>query len=380
MDYRDTPEEAEYRARLRAWLAEVVPSVTGGGTQRASIYRAADSRLWHRALYEAGYIGQSWPAEQGGGGLGPVYDYILNDECGAAGAPSLPSNVNYLGRSIASFGTPEQRERFLVPTMSGEIRWCQGFSEPSGGSDLAALRTVAELRGDHYVANGQKLWTSGAHLADWCFLLARTDPKAPKHKGISALLVKMDTPGIEPRAVETSDGGAHTSECFFDDVVIPADQVLGDPGDGWRIAMSALAYERGPADNGVLSVARREVDEIQAAAVERGRTDDPDVRRGIADAHVASEVLRLSALRQLTLRALDLPPGAENQVNKILWSRCLQRIGHVGLELADTDAFLHEADDSVGRYFESRHSSVYGGTVQIQRNLLARRGMHLPTD
>src|SRR5688500_5022418 len=199
MDYRDTPEEAEYRTRLRQWLAEVVPTVTDGDTGRASMYKAGASRKWMRSLYEAGYIGQTWPAEIGGGGLGPVYDSILNDECGAAGAPNLPSGINYLGRSIATFGTAEQREEFLAPTLSGEIRWCQGFREPSGGSDLAALRTAAELRGDHYVVNGQKLWTSGAHEADWCFLLARTDPAAPKHKGISALLVKMDTPGVEPR-------------------------------------------------------------------------------------------------------------------------------------------------------------------------------------
>lgn len=379
MDFHDSPEERAYRSTLRGWLAEVVPSLSSahlGG--RASLPSLGRPREWQRMLYDAGYIGQTWPVEIGGRGLSPVFDYILNEECAAAGAPAPPASLNYLGRSIAAFGSPPQRERFLTPTMSGEIRWCQGFSEPSGGSDLAGLRTAARREGEEYVVDGEKLWTSGAQVADWCFLLVRTDPAAPRHKGISVLLVDMATPGITPHGVRTADGAVHTSGCFFDGVRVPAGNMLGAPGDGWRIAMSALSYERGPADVGVLSVMMRQVAEIEHEAAELGLLSDPRIRSAAADAYVHSQVLRLSALRQLSLRALDRPAEGEGPIAKILWSTAEQRIAQVGLEVAGADAVTGSAPAARDRYLESRQASVYGGTVQIQRNLLAQRTMGLP--
>jgi alkylation response protein AidB-like acyl-CoA dehydrogenase len=377
MDFGDDAAEAEYRRRLREWLRQVLPGL-GLNHQRASLYKSSDTRAWQRLLYDAGYIGQSWPTEIGGRGLGPTYDFILNEECGYAGAPALPSNVNYLGRSIAIYGSDPQREMFLQPTMSGDIQWCQGFSEPSGGSDLANLRTSAVRDGNRYLVNGQKLWTSGAHEADWCFLLARTETGKPRHRSISALLVNMRTPGISPRPVHTTDGSKHTSECFFDDVEVPAENVLGRPGQGWEIAMSALSYERGPADTGILAVVRRQVDELTAEAVAQGTSDDPSVQRALADAYVQSEVLRLSALRQLSMRAVDMLVGPEAQVAKLLWSATVQRIAHIGLEVAGASSLTASGENTISRYFESRHASVFGGTAQIQRNLLAQRGLGLP--
>ena len=378
MDFGDDPAGAAYRQRLRDWLEQVLPQLGDRSQKRASLYRSAATRKWQRLLYDAGYIGQTWPVEIGGRGLGPTFDFILNEECALARAPSLPTNVNYLGRSIATFGSAAQRDKFLQQTMSGDIHWCQGFSEPSGGSDLAGLRTRAVRGGDRYVVNGQKLWTSGAREADWCFLLARTETGKPRHQSISVLLVDMSSPGIEPQGVRTTDGTEHTGACFFDDVDVPAENLLGRPGQGWEIAMSALSFERGPADTGVLALVRRQVDELTAEAVAAGTTEEPWVQRALADAYVQSEVLRLSALRQLSLRAAGIPAGPEAQVAKLLWSATVQRIGHIGLEIAGGSALTTAGDDAIGRYFESRHASVFGGTAQIQRNLLAQRGLGLP--
>src|SRR5580698_9147873 len=241
MDFRDTPEEAEYRAQTRAWLQEHCPVPF----PRTGL------------LTDSGYTLQSWPKEWGGRGMRPIYDAIFNDEAAAVGAPGL--GVAHLERVVMMAGTPEQREKFVMPTMRGDLQWCQGFSEPSGGSDLAALKTRAVLDGDHYVVNGAKLWTSGAPTADWCFLLARTEPDAPKHRGITILLVDMKTPGVRPGGVKTTDAGTHTAEVGFDDVIVPVQNRIGDPGAGWQLAMGALAYERGPGDVGVLPGYRSEL-------------------------------------------------------------------------------------------------------------------------
>ena len=205
MDYRDTPEEAKFRQELREWFKHNIPA--GWRDIKDNEGQRALYKNWHKALYEDGYIGLNWPKEYGGQGLSPTYDAILNDEAGRADSPRLPATVNYLGRAIFTYGTEEQKKRFLPTLLSGEIQWCQGFSEPGAGSDLASLRTRAELDGDHYVVNGQKMWTSAAMQSDWCLLLARTDSSVPKHKGISCLLTPLDAPGItvKPIVLSSSD-------------------------------------------------------------------------------------------------------------------------------------------------------------------------------
>jgi alkylation response protein AidB-like acyl-CoA dehydrogenase len=376
MDYRDTPHEAQFRARLRDWLAGNIPA--GWPEIRDDAGRRALRKRWHRQLYQAGYVGMSWPTEYGGQGLTPVYDAILNEEAAAAKAPPLPNNVGFLGRAMWTHGTEAQKKRFLPTLLTGEYAWCQGFSEPEAGSDLASLRTRAVRDGDHYVVNGQKMWTSGAHAADWCFLLVRTDPAAPKHKGISCLLTSMAVPGLTPRPIVLASGDPETSEVFFADVRIPADQMLGAPGDGWRIAMTTLAYERGPGDVGVIARYRRVLSELEEVARNRGLLADPGVRQELARAYVRGEALRLNVVEQLSARAAGHVTGPEGSVAKMLWTEAEQSLAHLALDLLGERALLGAEPEWLARYFTTRPISVFGGTAQIQKNILAQRVLALP--
>ena len=376
MDYRDTPEEAEFRLRLRGWLAQHIPA--GWQDIHDDAGKRALDKQWHRELYLAGYVGMSWPREYGGQGLNPIYDAILNEESAQADAPPLPGNVNFLGRAMWTHGTEEQKKRFLPTLLTGEYAWCQGFSEPEAGSDIGSLRTRAVLDGDHYVVNGQKMWTSGAHAADWCFLLVRTDPGVPKHKGISCLLTPMDVAGIVPRPIVLASGNPETSEVFFEDVRIPADQLLGAPGDGWRIAMTTLAYERGPGDVGVIASYRRTLSELEELARDRGLLRDPQVRNELAMAYVRGEALRLNVVEQLSARVAGHTTGAEGSVAKMLWIDAEQSLNHLAMELLGEQALLGAEPEWLARYLSSRPVSVYGGTAQIQKNILAQRILSMP--
>jgi alkylation response protein AidB-like acyl-CoA dehydrogenase len=376
MDYRDAPDEVAYRAHLREWLADHIPAgwakITDGA--EAALMR----RRWHTTLYEGGYIGQTWPVEWGGGGLNPNYDAILNHEIGLAGGPGLPANVNFLGRVISLFADESQKARFLPDVFTGKVQWCQGFSEPGAGSDLAALRTRAVRHGDAWRINGQKMWTSWGQYADWCVLLARTDATVVKHKGISVFLVDMRSPGISVRPIVLADGDPETTEVFWDDVVVPDDQMLGAPGDGWSIAMTTVSYERGPADIGILATHQRAYEEVVQLAVDRGKADDPEMRKKLAKAYVRGEVLRLNSVQQLSLRVSGRPPGAEGSVAKLLWSEAEQELAHLALDILGPDAVIGGDDEWLRRYFRSRPVSVYGGSSQIQRNLLAWRILGMP--
>lgn len=370
MDYRDTPEEASFRAELRRWLSEHIPvgwDKIDDPDQAAQVRRA-----WHRTLYDAGYVGMSWPVEYGGRGLSPVYDAILNEEAGNLNSPHLPSMVGYLGRAIYTYGSEEQKRRFLPTLLSGEVQWCQGFSEPEAGSDLASLRTRADLVGGGYVVNGQKMWTSGGQYADWCLLLARTDPEAPKHKGISCFLVSMTSPGVTVRPIVIASGEAETCEVFWDGVHIPVDQRLGDPGAGWRIAMTTVSYERGPADIGFIASYRRTLRRVEQLAAERGLTGRPEVRKELARAYVRGEVLRLNCVEQLSMRVSGRPPGPEGSVAKLLWADAEQSLQHVAMDILGADELIGVEDEWLSSYFTSRPVSVYGGSAQIQKNIIAR--------
>jgi alkylation response protein AidB-like acyl-CoA dehydrogenase len=352
--------------------------LTGGPLEE--IDESAETRQrrkdWRRLLYDSGYTLQSWPKEWGGRGMRPIYDAIFNDEAAAVGAPGL--GVAHLERVVMMAGTPEQREKFVVPTMRGDLQWCQGFSEPSGGSDLAALKTRAVLDGDHYVVNGAKLWTSGADHADWCFLLARSEPDAPKHRGITILLVDMKTPGVRPGGVKTTDAGTHTAEVGFDDVIVPVQNRIGDPGAGWQLAMGALAYERGPGDVGVLPGYRSELLMLEDIAAERGLAGDPVIRERLAWAYVMGEVLHYDVVKQMSLRESDRPPGMEGSVTKLLWPIAVQEIEHVALDVVGPDAVTGRREGWWSSYFRSRPASVYGGTEQIQRNIVSQRLLGMP--
>ncbi|PTR23789.1 acyl-CoA dehydrogenase family protein [Pseudomonas sp. GV085] len=370
MDYRDTPEEAKFRLELREWFKHNTPANWREITDPQGL--RALSKSWHKALYASGYIGLNWPKEYGGQGLSATFDAILNDEAGRADSPRLPAMVNYLGRAIFTYGTEEQKQHFLPTLLSGEVQWCQGFSEPGAGSDLASLRTRAEQDGDHYVVNGQKMWTSGALQADWCLLLARTDSNAAKHKGISCLLTPLDAPGITVKPIVLHSGEPETAEVFFDDVRIPASQRIGAPGDGWRIAMTTVSYERGASDTGSISALRRQLREIEQIAAERGLLADTSTRHKLARAHVDIEALSLNVAQQLSLRLAGRDPGPEGSVGKLLWSKAAQYTLHVALDVLGADALTGNAPRWLAEYFTSRPVSVYGGSSQIQKNILAR--------
>jgi alkylation response protein AidB-like acyl-CoA dehydrogenase len=371
MDFRDSSQETEYRAQLRGWLRDYRAGVPGG---------TPGMRDWHRALHEAGYIGQSWSLEEGGRGLPSTYDVILAEEVAREDLPPVPAMPAYLGRTMFRFGTPEQRSQFLEPTLSGDIQWCQGFSEPGAGSDLAAMRTRAVLDGDEWVINGQKLWTSMAMDADWCFLLARSesDADAPRHKGISVFLIDMKTPGVTVRPVKTTDGDAHTCETFWDNVRVPAGSILGERGQGWKIAMWALQFERGPAHLGIPPQLFASLRDLEAIAAERGLDRSADVRRALAQTYVDVRVLDLNAMRQASYPE-DHPGGADGPVAKLLWAIGAQSVGHAWLDVLGAEALTGSAGERpVSEYFHSRPASVYGGSAQIQRNQLAQRFLGMP--
>ena len=376
MDYRDNQQEAAFRAKVRAWLADNAPKNWRlQASDDAAMGRL--TRTWHRKLYEGGFIGLSWPTEYGGQNLGPTYEAILNDEMGRADTPRI-SFHNYLGRAIFGFGSQDQKTRFLPTMLNGEVQWCQGFSEPNAGSDLASLRTFAELKGDTYVVNGQKMWTSGALHADWCLLLVRTDRDVPKHKGITCLLTSIKAPGITVRPIRISDGAPETCEVFLDDVKIPADQRVGESGAGWRIAMTVLSFERGPADIGMIATYESALRSIEALAKKRGIAADPEIRKAIARAYVHGEALRLNAVEQLSQRAAGRMPGPEGSVARLLLTEAQQYIQHLELDIAGADAFNGNATDIFDSYIRSRTISIFGGTSEIQKNILATQVLGMP--
>jgi alkylation response protein AidB-like acyl-CoA dehydrogenase len=375
MDYRDTPEEADFRARLRAWLADHVPAEWRQIEDHAEHDRMY--RAWHRSLYSAGYMGMSWPKEYGGQDLSPVYEAILNDECGNADAPHVPS-VGYMGRAIFTYGSDDQKRKFLPPLLNGEARWCQGFSEPEAGSDLASLRTRADRVGDHYVVNGQKMWSSGGIYSDWCMLLVRTNHEVRPHQGITCLLARMDASGVEARPIVLANGSPETAEVFWDAVEVPVEDRLGEEGDGWRIAMTTVSYERGPGDVGTVAAFRRSLRQVERLAAEKGVIGDPEVRRALARAYVFGEAQRLNVAEQLSKRVSGHLPGPDASVSKQLWTQAEQYLQHLAMDLAGAGALTGDAPERLADYFMSRPTSVYGGTAQIQRNLLAQRVLGLP--
>ncbi len=372
MDFRDDPVEAQFREEFRAWLAANLPTDPAplGGADRAHFWQA-----WHRALYEGGWMGLSWPVEYGGRGLPATYEAIFNDEIGAAGAPPAP-HVGFLGRALLHYGSDAQRRRFLPALLSGEEGWCQGFSEPDAGSDLGSLSTRADPQGDHYVVNGQKTWTSDAAWADWCLLLARTDSAAPKHGGISTLIVDMHQPGVEVRPIIQANGDCEFNEVFFTEVIVAGDQIVGKLGQGWNIAMTTVGYERGPADVGFSSCYTRMIGELETIA--RQRDIDAVQRLDLACAFVRVTALRGHVLRDLSARADGALPGPEGSITKLLATQVEQLLHHLNMDLVAPAPLVGDRPDVLADYLYSRAASIYGGTSEIQRTLVAEHLLHLP--
>jgi len=374
MDFDDSPDEATFRSRLREWVAANNPGLPASSTSDA--YWAGQA-AWHRALFDHGFFGLSWPVGIGGHGLPSVYEVIVDEELAAAGAPPRPS-LGYLVQGLLVHADDDVQRRFLPGLVSGRDRWCQGFSEPDAGSDLASLRTRAEREGDEYVITGHKVWTSYSDDADWCLVLARTDPDVPKHKGLSAFAMSMGQPGVTRRPLRMINGiTKEFGEVIFDGARVPAADMIGAPGDGWALAMTVVSHEREPGELGYVARYTKLVNQLTDTVGRAPERYGPEPRRDLAWAIVEAEMLRLHVCRRLSERLDGIAHGPDGSVDKLLMTEVEQAVGHAALTVGG--AGHGETDDTwLKVYLYSRAQSVMGGTSQIQRNLVARRILGLP--
>jgi alkylation response protein AidB-like acyl-CoA dehydrogenase len=378
-------DDQEFRREIREWLAaNVTDDLRGaGGVGREN--EAFEQRLeFARRLAAAGWSTLAWPVEHGGRGASLERQVIFHEEYAKSGAPGRVDHigVTMVGPTLMELGTPRQRERFLPGIASATELWCQGYSEPGAGSDLAAVATRARLDGDHWVITGQKVWTSLAHVADWCFVLARTAPVpagGSRHTGLSYLLVPMRRPGVTVRPIRQLTGDSEFNEVFFDDARTERDLVVGEPGQGWRVAMATLGFERGAATVGQQVGFQRDLDDLVALARRTGATADPAVRERLTRAWID-----LTVLRAHTLRVLAAPPAAGTAtVIKLLWSRWRQGLGELAMTvLGPAGVASAPGDEEVDRwrrlFLFSRADTIYGGSNEIQRGILAERVLGLP--
>ncbi|MFF6774106.1 acyl-CoA dehydrogenase family protein [Streptomyces sp. NPDC012637] len=374
MELAYTEEEEEFRGRLREWLAAELPTLPAKPDPLDWPGRRAYDCGWQRRLYDAGYGHVHWDAS-------PTQRLIFLEETERAGAPYVGANfvgLLHAGPTIAAEGTPEQRGRWLEPVLRGDEVWCQGFSEPEAGSDLASLRTRAVRDGDAYVVTGQKIWTSHAEAADWCELLVRTDPEAPKHRGITWLAMPMDAPGITVRPLRTLAGSTEFAEVFLDEVRVPVANRVGEENDGWRVTMVTLSFERGTAFVGEVVACRRVLGELARTARKNGRWDDPVLRRRLGRLGAEFQALwRLTQWNVSEAQATGGVPGVGGSVFKLRYS-------HARQELYDTAAAVLGPDAlDLGREWNpdrlsSLSYTIAAGTSQIQRNIVAERILGLP--
>ncbi len=382
MDLRFSPEDEEFRAEVRDWLAthllgEYAELGDAGGPGREHEGFEV-RRAWERLLGEHGWIGLGWPAPYGRGAT-LMQQVIFAEEYAHAGAPH---RVNHMGENlfaptIITCGSEAQKERFLPKVRSGDELWCQGYSEPNAGSDLANVATRAVRDGDEWVVTGQKVWTSLAHLADWCFVVARTDPGSSRHAGLSYLLVPMKQDGIEIRPIVQITGTSEFNEVFFDGARTSAENVVGEPGEGWKVAMATLGFERGVATLAQQIGFARELDRVIKVARHTGAIDDPIIADRITQSWIELKVMRYTALRMLS----EETPGAEASISKLLWAPWHQRLGELAMAVrgeAAVDLADGGLDELQRLYLFTRSDTIYGGSNEIQRDIIARRMLGLP--
>ena len=392
MNFDFSEAEEAFRKEVRAWLEANLPDDLRGtafALSRGNPELFARLRTWQRTMYDAGYVGIHWPPEFGGRGASLVEQIILFQEMARAESPQLVNRgaVAQLGPTLMKYGTAAQQQRHLRKILTAEETWCQGFSEPNAGSDLANLQTRAELRGDHFVVSGQKVWTSLAHLAEWCYLLARTDPDAPKHKGISFLLVDMKAPGITVRPLRQLTGEAEFNEVFFDGVVVPRENLVGRLHRGWEVAMTTLAYERDLLTFVRQIALRNALDRLIRMVKERGKGADPIVRQKIAHLWIGEQALQLNAYRSLTRILRGREPGPEGSASKLFWSQLDQDLALTATEALGPYSQIAQGspwapDDGQWELYEllARASGIRAGTSEILRNILGERVLGLPKD
>ena len=395
-------EAEQYREKIQGFLAEHLPADWSGTGALTPDERAAFIETWRQLLVDNELLAVSWPTEYGGAGLTHIERVVLNEEFTKAGVPTGGENdgfsITMVGNTIINCGSEDQKRHFLPRIISGEDRWCQGYSEPDAGSDLANLGTRAELDGDEWVINGQKVWTSNAHTANWVFVLCRTAPEETKHKGISFLLVPLDQPGIEVRPIININRSHDFNEVFFTDARTPAENVVGEVHGGWRVANSLLGFERG-ADATTNSLKfRDELDRLTSFAQESGATTDPLVRQRLAWAHSKVEIMRYMGMRTLTAVLDDRELGPESSLNKVNWTEYHQRLTELAIDIIGADAMApsgreavnaimvdalgaeHSSRAWVTTFLGARPGTIYSGTSEIQRNIIGERVLGLPKE
>ena len=383
-----TDLQTDFRGEVRAWLAEhlvgdFTPLIGSGGPGRE--HEHVELRTaWERELGSGGWIGLGWPTAVGGRGATVEQQVVFHEEYARAGGPARIGHMGeqLAGPTIAAFGTPEQQARFLPGILAGTTLWCQGYSEPDAGSDLAAVRTKAVLHDGQWRIDGQKVWTSLAHLADWCFVIARTEAGSERHRGLSFLLVPMRQSGIEVRPIVQLTKTSEFNEVFFDDARTDADNVVGEPGNGWRVAMGTLAFERGISTLGQQVGFQREFEEVLALARSTGASDDLAVHDQLVDSWAGLQTLRHQALRTLDGDAAA-SSGVEANVNKLLWAPWHQRLGELAMAVQGPGATVIDPtglSPLQNLFLFTRSDTIYGGSNEIQRNIIAERHWGLPKD
>ena len=390
MDLNLTPNEQHFCDEFRQWLAANVPAEwTGGGSTSSEDNDAYIEYLhdWQRKLYDGGWAGISWPKEYGGRGATLMEQSIFQAELARVGAPQLIGTIglSLVGPTIIAMGTEEQKARYLSKILSGEEIWCQGFSEPNAGSDLAALGMKAARDGEDFRINGQKIWTSFAQMADWCLLLVRTDSEAPKHRGITCLLADMHSEGVSVRPLRQMSGDSGFNEVFFSNVRVPAAQVLGEVNKGWTTAIAALMNERANLGTGIQVIFKRNLEALIARSrtIERNNrpaSEDPIVRQKLAQAYLELEILRLNTNRALTSLSKTGIPGPEGSTQKLYWSEMNQRTQQTAQEILGPYGQLSDFDNGIWEYayLRARGNTIEAGTSEIQRNIIAERVLGLP--
>jgi len=378
VEIRFSPAEEAFRAEARAWLEANMPRTPRPADLRA---RADYDLGWQRRMHDGGWAGIAWPHAYGGRGATLMEQLIWYEEYARAGAPDISTlfvGLNHAGPTLIACGSEAQKAYHLPRILRGDVIWCQGFSEPNAGSDLASLQTRAVIDGDHLVVTGQKIWTSFAHIAEFQELLVRTDPDAPRHRGITWVICPMSTPGIEIRPITTLTGGSDFAEVFYDAVRIPLANVVGQLNDGWRVAMATLSFERGTAFlSEQVRIARR-VDELVAVARRSGATADHEIARRLARAQAEVDAMRAMSYRSISHAARTGVPGAEASLIRLFFSELVQRIDVLAMDIAGPAAVEDPAARVTESYLAGLSQTIGGGTKDIQRNIIGDRFLGLP--
>src|SRR5918993_2339641 len=408
MDLSYPAEAEQYRKEVRTWLEENLPAGWfDEGFEMSAEERAAFNEQWPAKLYGGGWICATWPTEYGGKGLSTMEGVVVAEEFAGARAPMRADffGDTLVGPTLLQWGTEEQKREFLPKILRGEMRWCQGFSEPNSGSDLASLKTSAVLDGDEWIINGQKVWTTGGHHADYCFLLTRTDPEAPKHKGISYLLVPMKQAGVEVRGITQPDGTAEFCEVFFTNDRCSKDAVVGGVNNGWKVANSTLAFERGQSATTGYRRFAEEYRIMVEAATANGAIDDPLIRQRLMEYYTKIQILRINGLRNLSATlsgSKDMGSVILGATNKMFWSEMHKAAMELTLDIFGAHSMLVDTSPEAGAwpatagrdkrrdgypvspmmsaFFFSRSETIWGGTSQIQRNIVGERVLGLPKE